>query len=796
MPRIPQGRFNTTPGQRVGRADARPVQDASQNLAKGATALTTAFAKIQDQTERTEAHNRANDVKQRYQMAKVEYEFALDNMDADGNFSFQDPMDDNPDPQKRRVIEGNIREKYQDLIGVFQEGQEEIEGIQRSDIGSELLQQYVGDDLVRTQIKTSSHLQRIRMRKTTEDTMQNVEGKVLSLGDLVSSGTTDPSTVQDNVVHVENSIQRELASVRPIVGEDNYKKLLKLKDRAYSRAARDLVGNSMNASSVEAAKNLVANVEDPIQKKLAQRGLERTLKKAATHKPIAFGKKAEDAVSALQSADYMDDTSYQQAITMASDVRNVYLDPQYSTVTEDQMIDKASSVAGAAVAKKYFQENMTESLEFLDNVSLADGRIPASAEGAQLAELEKEIMDELESSGLAEQMRADDSTKQLMVTKTIESLRREKSTLKDRLPAMVQAAHPNMGDAERFVEIQKIAEAQGLGDTYSFAAPKEAKRFRRDFKEIAGKSPEDAMVMFSQHMSQAGTVMEGEQAFRRKLAQDLVGKDDSLAYLIPAAEVNPDMMEMVFEDAANFENNIQETDVTKAQILKSIDDEMPDAIARMSGTNMYKGVRQMVLNRTAALVRGGPGQDSLSKDEALSKAWETVGDSYASFKHDEYGEVFALNRPDSNFDYSERQQEISAGMRRAVSLNAINVGGQMKSLTKKDKVNILNTFGGSVGQGVSADDNDETIDALLRNLVRVRPDPRNANMVNLTIDGNTIALPSGSEYIEERTELKLAVSDLVNLGELEIEETQRERMESGDIMKAQIDRAKERLLGN
>lgn len=667
MPRIPQGSFNARPSSRVGTPTVTTATGGGvEAAAEAAKNLTKAMATLQDQTERTEAYNKANSIHREYEQKKVQYETALKSVRPDGSFSYIDPLDDNPEMDKRRKVEGNINEAYQGLKRFYEKGQSEIGELTRSDIGNELLQQYVGDDLIKTRLRTNKEMIRQRGNEATKHFMKN-QGLILNniLNDVSEGATSEVINLQ--IKKAKNFAMREIAQLQSMKSPEDIEKMKSLVDRQFAAAAGEIIKSKATQQSMDAADAMLGVISDPVTRDSAKRALERKKEAVVLSQNFTTMREAKSAMIQIRNMSHMDEATYQSVTQLATNVKNMYLNPKYSSMDREQVELAGADLMSLAVAKRTIQQNYDTNLEFLAERDIAtDG--PLTPEQASiLHEVEKEVT----ASGLAKLMGASPEYKKAMDSMVRNKMADMFSDFRRNVPEVVAAENPHLQGEALFDKIQKVNEAQGFGDT-PLAPKKSISKFQKDFESNLATNPKNASMHFM------GTVMQGGTEYSRALAIDLVNTKDNLAFLVAAADVPPHEADRIIHDASKAKINKIDKGITTGNLKKAWKNLSKGDFAAFSKSRLYQGYVQAIWNRAAA-----EAEDVDDIPDEMEKAAKSFKDQY-TIQHSGSGDsaVIAINGYDGvNYSTSEAKRNLSKGMTESIRLEEFSAA-QRKYIIK------------------------------------------------------------------------------------------------------------------
>lgn len=722
------------------------------------------MAKLQDQSERTEAYSRANEVKRQYEQQKVQYETALQHADANGNYKYIDPMDNNPDVSKRAVREGNVAQAYQDLRSLYEEGRSSIKGIAREDIASDLLHQYVGDDLIRTQIRSNKHMIKVKSQKLMDDSIRNIELNFNSVLEKVEDNAS-PDTVQLEIMKIENAMNREIGMVSPVVGSQGTQALQQYKDKMYAKFSKDVLASGVSQSSVDAAELMISKIKDPADRAFAGRDFERRKKAVIAQNERLMINGTRDAMAMVQSSAVIDDQTTMKMMGMAAQLKNMYIDPENSIYSREQVDAMAADMVATVSAKTIVQNNIGTDMTFLLDEP-EEGRSPA-AEGEGSEQLREQMIDEvqhqLERTGM--------SVENLDIRSLAESkLRAAYTSVKDNLNEIVQHQNPGLSGRALYDKITQAASAQGLGDV-PLVSQKQGSEFRKSFKEAMGRNYVDGFSMFNEQIAKAGASFEGEESYTRKLAIDLVGKDESVSYLISAADATPAMRERILENAALFNNKASDFGLTEGKLGKRLNENnVLTGLGSIAGTSFYRGLKQSVMHEAARIYMENNNMSSPSDgaiDDAIDQAVSNMSSLYTIVQDGDTA-VVAINH-EGGVNYSENRAPLEKGIEAYKKLEGFDLSRKHEIIDKYISPELL-ARNQKTGEVTTPK---EDVDFFLKEHVTLRS---SANWPNM----NTVYVKGRPLFNENNEIVRVPTSGLLDMGqEKERQEVRRRAITSG-----------------
>jgi len=735
MPKIPQGNFNTRSAP-VGRQQvtAPKVSGIDRALDAGAN-LIGAAAKLADQKERTEAFAAATEVQRIHKEKKVQYETALSTVNGKGEYSYVDPAMDLNDPtnldpktkQPKRTT-GKIFDLYKELKTGYDQGVEFTSSLTRGDIAKDLIDQNVGDDLLRLSTKQSKAIVRQQVSETTNTIKTSIDSAIdiFSSKDLFSSAPV--KDVGLKVSSVVNNVKRNLATASPVIGAEGARKQGQYLDAKLETGAYDVLKQGVNANSVAYADEMVKNITDPVKRSVASRKVESVKKRAAEYSGKDLVRKATRAQNTVNESTHMTPEDEQVYLEAAKSLTTAYVDPNYSSVTREDLDERAEDLVATVQAKKLLQESLGDpdlykKLGFSGNSS----REPAEA-------LTKGVSESITSSQLADFLKTSPDFIGNVSAKTIQKAKGMYGNLKKNTGSMVQAQNPELSGEELFDRTTDVANAQGFGDV-PLVNDKQGAHFRKDFKETLATNPQEAWKHF------AGLVQNGGETYKRAQIIDLVGKDKSLEYLVAASDLSePDSFKAV-ENDANFAANMDILKAKKISTSKINQAYQANPVARLdslTSTSHTRGMKQLVINEAVAIA---------AKTGDIKKAMETARENLAEThtlrtSPDGRSSILAVKRKGSP-DYSEHKEVIDRGMQEAVMLPNLN---------KAQKTAILQQYVRKIGDTVKKGTSEYAIDQELKHSLSLRPSSRWGNKTEVVYQGVTITLKD-DEIIYDTDEL-------------------------------------------
>lgn len=758
MPRIPQGEFDQNPSTRVGVNQAPTLPSGLDHLTKGLSAIAGAAAELQDQSERTDAYSYANKVKQDYLQKKINYVSALDSADGNGMADYIDPTDTNPDISKRKRIQRPVQEMYMDMVKSYEDQKKQASSLQRGDIAHDLMRQYVGDDLMQLQMQTNKHINRVREKEVQTNLNDNLELHLSTFAELATDPTASPEQISLGLSHMHNKLQREIGTVSNILGTAQTKDVHKLLDRAYSQYANQIISTGVTGSTVMAAEGMINKIKDPSQKTLASIRLQNIRKATGEVKTITTLNTAKDMTQTLVNTPVLNNQDYAKVVIAAKNTLNAYIDPKYSTVTDQDKNSAAAELFSTALAKRTLQENAETSLAFLNAPSLdVDEAIPvglrapsgdsASVHGPKTKALLDNIEKEMEASGISGMINNPELTKSVR-DMTLQKMKALHGTMKDDVADIVSGKYPALAGREKYEKIHQVANAQLFGDP-SLVGKKERTEFQSMYKSEMAKDPMAALGLLNQKLSQAGDAYEGEGSYKRAMAIDLADKDQSLAYLIPMADADPVTQYKMVQDASQYKRMIDETDVNQSHMQENFEvhkNKVP-ALAQLMRTNpsMYDGIKQAIFNSASTRIKSKSDVDS-----AMQAAISEMSGLYSS-KSVGGSSFFAVNRPAKNFN-KENPTVIERGITKATALPQLTPADKLAILEKYNPKVLPRRKDGSVVAPPS-----DKVDWYLQRLVTIEPDGRYPNMHNVKINGASLSIKGKL--------LKISADDILKYGQ-------------------------------
>lgn len=768
MPRIPQGEFDTNPSTRVGAPNSSLGPDNLAIVGKAVTNFTGAMAQLQDQSERAEAYQRANEVKQNYLKKKAVYDSAIETVNGRGEVSYFDPMDSNPDVSKRKRITRPAQEMYAEMVGEYEEQKKELAKLPRSDIASDLARQYVGDDLIQTQMKTNKLINRKREKETSEAVTENME---LNLS-VFREAASDPNATEESIglalSHMNNKIARDVGAAAAILGTENTAQIQKLADRAYSSVAAQIISSGVTNSTVKAADGLVARIKDHGQRSLAISRLENIKKTTAEVKSVTILSHAQGLDQRVASSATLSDQDYVGVVNTVKQTMGIYTDPKYNTVVNDELKNKqATSLLSSALASRQSLDMLDMDMTFLANPSQLDPSDPnfrapsgtSTGEGPKMRMLKDQIKKEIESSGLDGVVGKNPLMVDDIVNQTVQKMTLRRSSMKENLADMVRAKYPDAQGLEFINRINQASNANALGEV-SYVGKKEISAFKEQFSTLMAKDSGQALSFFEQTLAAAGPAHEGKNSYRRALAMDYAGKDPSLAYLIPMADADDATKFNMVKEAALFKKVIDETDATAAtfnESFESVKHNIPALNSLMKNhPSMYDGLKQAIVHKAAAKLANKQGAGKNDVPNLMKEAISEMGSMYTSVASpDGRSSVLALNRS-QNYNSTENFNAIARGLKKAAT----------QKFSRAEKIRIIQE---RYPQGeVSEHTPDYNLDFILERQVKIEPDARFPN-VHVLKFGDGLLTNANSEVHS------IEINELLAIGKADLEKEKKNR---------------------
>lgn len=756
MPRIPQAEFQTAPSTNVGSANIRQESNAGSNFTEAISNVTGALAKLQDQEERTQAYSAANDLKRKYHMEKVQYETALKSADSSGNYDYIDPLDNNPDISKRKRYSGNIADKFKEMKTFYDEGLNSIRGMPREDIANELIQQYVGDDLINTNIRTNQYMVKKKEKEVSDTALENMQIQFSGITQAVADGEA-PEVVAGMARQINQRLRQEAVNLRPIVGDEAYSQIEKARDRYASTTATEMIRNGVNNSTVYAADQMIKNINNPLQRQLAQNNLERVKKTTVTVKNTALLNSALDVTQKISTQPTINDGDYLKVVEMAKNVKNMYVDESYGGVSRDQADQASERLMSTVLAKRMIQQNITTNLQFLSDPeavisSTADTEVgmrnPSGVmESEQMKALKSNIAAEIEEAGISKVTGID---KDALLNQTILNMRSMYGDVRRNIADLVQQDSPDVTGRERLEKITYIAEQNGFGDV-PLVSKEDVKIFKQDFMSNLAKDPRQALTSFNRNLENAGEAFQGEKSYRRALAIDLADKDPKLAFVIPMADADPDTQMRMITNAGKFEVALSEHK-DKLSINKLVDQFNTlniSNLVNLKDSSMYDGLKQAMIQDAA--VRVADSRGALSLKDAMKETEKFFNNQYSVVSsRDGRSSVLGLSRKGA-VEYAGKEPYMGLGMEKITTL---------PDLPKAEKIRLLESNAATRGR-FNENTPDDHINFILSRTLTVQPDSRWPNM-NTVMMGNRRVTDSSGKVIRYSTDQVIKLGEEVN----------------------------------
>jgi hypothetical protein len=752
MPKIPEGRFNKTPSVRVGAQRVPTPQVSGVDRALKATQeITNAMAKIADQRERTEAYNAANDVKRGYEQKKAQYLLNLDAAGADGNYEYANPMSE--DPTKPEIIKGNINEDLQGLNDYFTESQENLQGLERFDIASDLNQQYVGDDLNLLRMKTGKNIVRKQQKLQTDNLLKNMEGGMLKVLDL--SANASPAVLDASVAATLNQIDREIATVTPSIGRENAAKAMEFKDRILQNTASEALSRNMSHSSVTVADKLVSKIKDPMARSNATFKMEGIKKTQAAKADKLIAQDVRNISNELLTTDHAGPELMLKAKEAAEKARNSYYDPKYSKLDLEQRDTLVLRLDAAILSKHTIQEqiDMPEEIALVDNLmevqkrmedATGAGRSPDANDVAALNEANKKLDDFLERSMASSGLKGMGGKRKLeLFDLAKKDLAKLYTNLDKQIPSMIRRKYPDKDNRWVYNEIDMSAQTMKLGDP-QYVPTESINAFRRDMKVDLKKDAKIAIDTWTRAMHGAG------EDHARAVMMDLAKGDKKLEFLIPAADLhatgNSALAAKMIRDASLVDTTEEIVADTKSGKLTSGDIEnafrknlTPGIQLAVQNNAVMSGIKTAIQNRAKAIMIKTGETDT---GDAMKKAFEEFGQYYTIRKSDDERHVVMATKSKNGIDFTtdEAKRALDIGVNHAV----VNMPG----VSLEDKRALARDYLKLPSWKVL---NEKDLGLYFKENFSIQPSSRDINKHRIIWEGDNIILPDGRilEYSAE-----------------------------------------------
>lgn len=740
MPRIPQGRFNKTPSTRVGAQKVTmPQQSGLDRAMKAAQNVTNAMAKLQDQRERTEAYNAANDIKRGYEEQKQRYLVSLENANADGSFEYADPFSE--DPTKPEIIKGNVNAELKKLNDYYTKSQEGIQNLTRFDIASDLTERYVADDLVGLKLKTGKHIVRQGQKLQTENLLLNIETGFSKVLDL-STDSSNPELMNAKVTATLNQIDREIATVSQSIGSENSKKAKEFKERLLGKTASDLLDRGFTMYNVNAAQKLVDEIEDPLAKSNANFKLKSLRRTKSLETQQMVTEESQTMRNKIMSSDYVKPKDLLKAKEASKNLKMAYVDPEYSTITDQQKIEASLPLDSAILTKHIMQEQIdqTDDLKTIAELveleqkiedSKAQGRAPTAEDTQALTDYDAKITEFLDrsvaSSGIKDMTEnADYKLKLYDLAK--KDLRKMYFGLKQSLPSIMANKYPSKDKKELYRMIDRQYQELKLGEVR--VVPEEsANAFRSAMKTAIRKTgTADAENLFYQMLDGAG------QKYSRSVAIDATKGDEKLDYVVAAADYsaagNTFIAESIIEDAKTVEAADYIPEATSKNLEESFNNYVDeDFAAYLPENKAMVGLKTAIFNKAKAFMVKERSDDH---KKAMKEAVKFFKDSYVIRKSREGKDVISGINVKGGYDYTEsvNKKYIDLGANKAVRM--------LPGLSLEQKKQIALDWLG-LDEKVVAVATDRSLAEEFNNRLAIEPDARRMNVHVITYDGKPIS---------------------------------------------------------
>jgi len=782
MPRIPQGQFNNTPSTRVGARKVIVPKDTGVDKAIDATTkITLAMAKLEDQSERADAYNSANEVQDGYKAMKTDYLQKLESADADGNYSFQDPLSEDG-----KVIEGNIRGDMKDMDSYYNKGQQKLAGLTRADIAVDLGQQYVGDDLKILQVKTGKFIARKKQHKLKTNALQNMEMSVVPVLDLASTGGS-PEVMEATLAQSINKLDREIAMVGQNLGTEGTASLTQYRDKVLMQTAQKLIGNKLDATSLSAADKMISAIRDPNEKASAQLKIEGIKKQRALEHDRLAASSVQQFNKDFSGKDFVDGKDMIAAKQTLDKVKNSYYDPEYSAMEPEQKDELVFQLESTIFSKYMTQEGLDASIEDLSVIeemtvekmrveqeAAGQQRSPSAEEMAKVTELDTKLNSFLErslaSSGVLDKdmpkerkMRLFDLAKQSIIDNY--------SNFGETAVETHAAKNPEELIAERVVRLDAKGETLSAGDM-TYVTKQESKVFTNKLTGYLKENrPDKAFNELNKYMQGL------DDNHSRAVASDLVKGNPKLEYLIPASDFMAakkfDIADQIINDAHTLQTTEKIFGEKKGKTKALSDTDFQAAFdgqaegtglnsLRVQDANYKSGQKKAILNRAKVLMLEGE-EDNVK--DAMQASLEYFGRHSHSIDNNDVGQL-SIVMTKSNIDFDKFKSGVANG--------AGLFHRTLPTLSAEDKkyIALNHTRDLSASKGTEA-----TINLSLRNSLRLETHPRKVNVYRLVG-------PNGKAVTrKDRTEIEYTADQMYDA--IQSGKTSKEDLEDG-IKKGQM----------
>lgn len=769
MPRIPQAAFDTNPTGRVEAARVNTAPTGEDRLANAAINLTGAVAQLQDQQERTDAFSAANQIKNSYLQQKMHYAQALESVKGDGSYSYTDPTDDNPDVAKRRVISGkNINDEYKKLHATYEQGMQTADSLNRGDIAKELIGQYVGDDLYQLKLNTNKQIFKKKQKETTDSVIQNSELMFNNLLNNFTSETPDPVMTDAKVTQAVVALKREAQQSKPILGDANYKKVQTYHDNLYKQYANEIIKTGVNESTMAAADKLLGNISSPVQREIAKSGLERTKKIHSTVTIQANQNRMATIIGEINKAPVLDGLKLQEAIQVATVLKNSYVDPRYTSITKEQIDAQYTDAVSQLIAKRVSQESIMDSTlrklvepspgdkftgEALGNTDYvtqrADtGRSPGNTDFAneqaakwgvheldhqQVAEcidendnwesckpgeppkqanvedLDKKLRARIEDSIESTQLKdALGDLKARVVETTMSTVKQKFADARNNIADIVDASNPRATPAERITLIKQAALAMNAGEP-SYVSKKQAAQFMQDFDVNMNQGADKALMHINHVLAPIGGPDAGPQSTKRAVMIDIVRGNEKLNYLVPLADMPPSRQLELLTAASQYKQNLSQTGLKASDVKAAVAGKL-DENFRNIPPQLRDGVHQNLINETVRLTAEGS-----SVADAASTAISRFNKDYMMLKPTDSDTQLML-KDEAGTEYAKYKEELKEA---ATSITTL------PDLSQEEKKKILSRYQGGIDTSKLSSD---TVDFYMQKILKLVPSERYPNV--------------------------------------------------------------------
>lgn len=753
MPRIPEGQFNTTPSTRVGAQRIQTPQATGLDRAvKVASGLTQAMAKLQDQTERTDAFNAANDARKEYETKRSHILTAMEAMDDKGNFRYEDPLSD---PNNPTVIEGNIREELDKVNKDFSASQLKLGDLERSDIAMDLHQQYVGDDLNKLRIKAGKQMYREKKKKLTQGTLDVID---LSMTNSLEAATSDmsPELVVATVTENINRLDRTLASNTRSFDKEDVDRIKKHRDQMIEQTASSILTHKFDANSSKVVDQLLNRISDPFEKKQAQIQMEAKKKQAQERSDSLIASGVMTDMQKLEAKEYHDPKELAKFKAKIDKYDNAFYDPKYSSIDPKDRAELINGLKGKFFSTYVMQNGTDDSVDNLSSLEQAaaktleiinEGRSPNSVEMEEIKAKTDQFNTFLERQWKRAGIKGvskEDKLQMFQLAKN--NVVDNYSSLNRKTVETHVAKYPNQPKSERYASIEAKNAAMATGEPL-YATEKENKSFKKEFTQyLKDVDPDKAFSEFAMEMEEAG------YKYSRAVAQDLVKGNPKLEPYVAIADMfavgNEAAAAEFIEDMHVVATNEKVFGINEDGKAKAISETNLEAAfnglsagtsltgLRAQGSSIESSQKRLVMNRAKRLLLENNG---MPVQKAMKKAMDDIGEVFYSVSDPNIGDI-GITKPSNTKDFKEYAAKVKTGA--ALKLKNINLPIEdMKYIA----VNFLKDESARVGTK-------ETLTEAMAAGLRWETHPRKINTFRLVTPNGRVVANRNREELEYTAE--------------------------------------------